>query len=309
MKIIFFGSDDFAATSLTLLLNSSHRVVAVVTKPDAPKGRGMKLSLSPVKVLAAEHDIPYFQPTSLKDELVAEQLKEFQADLFVVVAYGLLLTQDILNIPKMFCVNVHGSLLPKYRGAAPINWAILNGDKQTGVTIQKMVLGLDAGDIIAQAPIPIDADTNAADLRLKMAAVGASLLVNALNDIASGTFTLIPQDEREVSYAPRLNKEMARIDWALPAEFIYNQVRGLKPWPGTLTTHQGKVLKVLRVSVVPQDHGQAPGYVLASDKSGITIACGLDAIRIEELQPESGKPMSAASYTAGHPITSGQYLH
>ena len=308
MRIVFFGSDEFAATSLEHLLKSSHQVVGAVTQPDTRQGRGMKLALSPIKVLAQAKGIDYIQPATLKSPDVVKQLKEFNADLFVVVAYGRLLTQEILDIPKVFCVNVHGSLLPKYRGAAPINWAILNGDKQTGVTVQKMALALDAGDIIAQAPMPISFYMTADILRSQMADCGAKLLVNTIDAIETKKFILTPQDPAEVSFAPRLTREMARIDWQLPAEFIYNQIRGLKPWPGTYALHQGKPLKILKAAISSVDHHKPPGTILTSDKTGFTVACGVDSLLVQEVQPEAGKAMSAASYVSGHSMEPSEVL-
>jgi methionyl-tRNA formyltransferase len=210
MKIVFFGSDHFAAVNLEALLSSPHQVVGCVTQPDKPQGRGMKMAVSPIKQISMEANIPIIQPLTLKDESAVAVLKVFDADMFVVVAYGRLLTQEILDIPKKFCVNVHGSLLPKYRGAAPVNWAILNGDKTTGVTIQKMVLTLDAGDILAQEQIHIPVKENAAQLRERMAHIGAKLLLRALDDIDQGKYALSPQDESKVTYAPKLNKEMGQ---------------------------------------------------------------------------------------------------
>ena len=306
MRIIFFGSDDFAKLHLEALLKSHHTVVACVTKPDTRQGRGMQIVLSPIKILAAEHNIPYLQPESLKTPDSAEQLIEFSADMFVVVAYGKLLPQEILNIPKMFCVNVHGSLLPKYRGAAPINWAILNGDMHTGVTVQKMELALDAGDIIAQAGMDIPMDMSADVLRLTMAQVGATLLVETLDQIEHKKYQLIPQSDEQSSYAVKLTKEMGRIDWHKPAAVIYNQVRGLKPWPGTYAAWNGKTLKIISVEIA--DASGQPGEVIGIDKRGFTVACQHGALLIKEVQPEAGKLMPASSFVSGYKISQGSYL-
>lgn len=213
MNIVFFGSDDFAAAHLKELITSGHKIVLCVTQPDARQGRGMKLAFSPIKLLAAEHDLPYIQPPTLKDDAVAAQLSALNADLFVVVAYGRLLPQRILDIPKLFCINVHGSLLPHYRGAAPINWAVLKGDRQTGVTVQKMALELDAGDIIAQEIIKIPPDMSADVLRTRMAEAGARFLPHVINQIAAGKYVLTPQNPAMVTYAPKLTKEMGHIHW------------------------------------------------------------------------------------------------
>ncbi|MDE2027413.1 MAG: methionyl-tRNA formyltransferase, partial [Candidatus Omnitrophica bacterium] len=246
MRIVFFGSDEFAAVHLEALLAAGQQVAACVTGPDKPQGRGMKLTVPPIKQMALDRQIPCLQPASLKDKAVTEALKAYQADIFVVVAYGYLLTQEILDIPRFLCMNVHGSLLPKYRGAAPVNWAVLNGDNETGVSIQKMVLRLDAGDIIAQEKMTIGGDEDAGQLRGRMSRVGAGLLVKILKEHPQGDFPLIPQDQALVTYAPKLTKDMGRIDWKKTAASVNNQVRGLQPWPGAYTFYKGKMLKIIK---------------------------------------------------------------
>jgi len=309
MHIIFFGSDDFAAVHLEALLNAGHQVLACVTGPDKPQGRGMKMTVSPIKQIALERQIPYLQPVTLKTIEIVDALKTYEADIFIVVAYGRLLTQEILDIPKIFCLNVHGSLLPKYRGAAPVNWAILNGDKATGVTVQKMALALDAGDIIAQEVMVINDDENASHLRKRMAEIGAQLLIKVLCSHPSGPFKLIPQDESQVSFAPKLSKEMGRVDWYQTAQFIFNQVRGLQPWPGVYTFFNGKTLKLTLVQISIENKGAlTPGQVVKTDKYGIHVAC-LDAVLlIKEVQPEAGKIMPASSFVAGYKIAQGAVL-
>lgn len=308
MKIIFFGSDDFATTHLEALLQTSHQVVAVVTQPDSRQGRGMPMTISPIKAIATRYKITCLTPSNLKSAEIVSQLKSFQADLFVVVAYGKLLTQEILDIPKIFCINVHGSLLPKYRGAAPINWAILNGDRQTGVTIQKMVLSLDAGDIITQAKMDIPADMDAKQLRLEMAGRGATLLVTTVDALQSGQFTLTPQAEDQISYAAKLSKEMGRIDWSKNAQSIYNQIRGLTPWPGTYTNFKDKILKILRARIVDEKYEGAPGSVVHIDKNGFIVNCGQGALFITQVHLEASKPMPAASFVDGYLKKGDAYL-
>ena len=309
MRIIFFGSDDFAATNLLEVLASKHDVVACVTGPDKAQGRGMKVVVSPIKQIAIEHGISCLQPASLKESAVVEELKSFNADIFVVVAYGRLLTQAVLNIPKMFCVNVHGSLLPKYRGAAPVNWAILNGDKETGVTVQKMALALDAGDIISQDKMVIGDSEDAAQLRARMAMVGAKLLVRVLDSIAANTFTLTPQDATQMTYASKLTKEMGKVDWTKTAKEINNQILGLKPWPGTITSLNGKMFKIIsaHLSNVGIQTGK-PGEILSADKQGLLVATGHGALMITDVHPEAGKAMPAASFVAGYKIKQGNLL-
>jgi methionyl-tRNA formyltransferase len=304
MRIIFFGSDDFAAVHLEHLIGSAHEVCCCVTGPDKPQGRGMKIAVSPIKQIASERKIRCLQPLSLKDKGVVNDLRSYEADIFVVVAYGRLLTQEILDIPKMFCLNVHGSLLPKYRGAAPVNWAILNGDKETGVTIQKMAFALDAGDIIVQEKMNIDGHENAGQLRKRMALAGAGLLVKTLEKPPLGPF--YPQDEAQVTWAPKLTKEMGKIDWNRSARSIIDQVRGLQPWPGAYTFYNGKILKITQAELSMEGMVKfAPGQVIKVDKNGIHVA-GIDkALLIKEVQPEAGKLMPASSFVAGYKITPG----
>lgn len=310
MRIAFFGSDDFARLHLEYILKSRHTVVGCVTSPDRRQGRGMQMAMSPIKILADRHHIPYIQPENLKDKTVLGQLRAFDADIFVVVAYGKLLTQDVLDIPKLFCVNVHGSLLPKYRGAAPINWAILNGEPYTGVTVQKVFLALDAGDIIAQSRMDITPGMTADVLREKMAIMSAPFLVKTLNNIEDNKYSLTPQDPMLVSYASKLTKEMGAIDWTKSAVDIERQVRGLKPWPGTFTLYKGKTLKILAAHVSPDKPmgNPKPATVLSAGKSGLAIACGEGAVIIEQVQPEAGKAMAAADFLLGHKISAGIQL-
>lgn len=304
MRIVFFGSDDFAGTCLKEILKSSHEIVACVTQPDTRQGRGMKLSLSPIKQIAFDDDLLCLQPDSLKESSVIEALRFLQADLFVVVAYGKILSETILNIPKLFCVNVHGSLLPKYRGAAPVNWAIINGENETGVTIMKMNAKMDAGDIISQEVMPLSNEITSDVLREQMAQVGAKLLVTTLDQIAQGSYACTAQDEAQVTVAHKLTKEMGRIDWNQPAIDIERRIRGLKPWPGTYCMYKGKILKILQASVV-QGAGSS-GDILEISKNGITVACSHDALLIKEVHLEASKPALAHSFLQGHPLKIGQ---
>ena len=310
MKIIFFGSDDFAAVHLEQILACGHQVLGCVTSVDKPQGRGMKIGVSPIKKMALEHNIPCLQPASLRSKTVVQTLRAYQADIFVVVAFGCLLTQEILDIPKIFCINVHASLLPKYRGAAPINWVILNDERETGVTVQKMALALDAGDIIAQEMVPVLDDENAAQLRARMAQLGAKLLVRVLDQCASGQYALTPQKEDQVSYASKLTRQMGKIDWAKPARRIFNQVRGLQPWPGAYTFYNGKMLKILQVFTTTEDTTKyIPGHVVNVDKNGFVVAAGDRGLLIKEVQPEAGRVMPAVSFAAGYKIVPGcQFL-
>lgn len=303
MRILFMGTPDFAVPSLEALLAAGHQVVGVFTQPDKPKNRGMKLQPPPVKVCALAHDIPVFQPTKLRDGTALAQIQELAPDLIVVAAYGRILPQEILDYPRLGCINVHSSLLPKYRGSAPIHWAILNGDQESGVTIMKMVLALDAGDILAQRATPIDPDETVEDLHDRLADLGAQLLPETVEKLANGTAVAIPQAEDQVTLAPMLSRALSPMDWTRPARELHNQVRGLIPWPAAVTQLNGVRCKVFSTTVLEESTGKAPGSVIAADKKGLKIACGGGTVlQINELQADGGKRLKAADYLRGHPI-------
>jgi len=314
MRIVFFGSDDFAAICLNELISNaqkaplSYTVVACVTQSDKRQGRGMKLTLSPIKEIAMEHDIVCLQPESLKEDRVIDQLRSFQADLFVVVAYGKLLPQQVLDIPKMFCINVHGSLLPKYRGAAPVNWAILNGDPHTGVTIQKMVLALDAGDIIAQEEMIIEQQETSAQLRQRMAYSGAKLLARTMDHIKAGEYTLSAQDMAEATYAPKLSKDMGKIDWNKPTQHIFNQIRGLQPWPGAFTTYKNKILKIVEAfPVAVHQSSLNAGSIVEIRKEGFVVSCADKGLLVKKVHLEASKVNSAYDFVQGYHLKLGDF--
>ena len=244
MRIVFMGTPDFAVPSLNQLIQDGHEIVGVYTQPDKPKNRGMKLTPPPVKVVAQANHLPVFQPKTLKDEAVQQELAALAPELIVVAAYGKLLPKAVLELPEKGCINVHSSLLPKYRGAAPINWAMLNGEEETGVTIMHMAEALDAGDIIAQAATPIDLNENVEQLHDRLAVMGAELLGKVVKAIADGTAPRTPQDESQYTYAPMLSRDMSPIDWSHPALDIHNQIRGLVPWPATTMELAGTKFKV-----------------------------------------------------------------
>ncbi len=250
MRIVFFGCDDFAAVSLRLLIQAGHEVAALVTQPDRPSGRGLQVTLSATKKLAMDRAIAVFQPLTLKEPDVLRRLKDYQADVFVVVAYGKLLPEEVLSLPKYLCVNVHPSLLPRYRGAAPVNWAVINGDVETGVTLIRMNAAMDGGDILAQETWPLPADMTSAVLREQLAAVGAGMLVRLLPLVPSGQFQVIKQDGSQATRAPKLQKELGYIQWTDPAIRIHNLVRGLQPWPGAYTFVKGNLMKILETAFV-----------------------------------------------------------
>ena len=303
MKILFMGTPEFAVPSLNALLGAGHTVCGVFTQPDKPKNRGMKLLPSPVKVCALSHEIPVVQPAKMRDGEALGYLRELDPELIVVAAYGKILPSEILDYPVKGCINVHSSLLPKYRGAAPINWAILNGEAVTGVTIMHMAPALDAGDIIAQASTPIGADETAPTLTARLAELGAELLVSAVEAIGAGTAARTPQDEADSTYAPMLSRELSPMDWSKPARTLHDQVRGLLPWPAAVAEFGGIRCKVFSTDIPLQTTDAAPGTILEAGKRGIDIACGGGTVlHIDELQADGGKRMKAADYLRGHPL-------
>jgi methionyl-tRNA formyltransferase len=306
MTIIFFGSDDFAVTNLHLVLGSRHKVLACVTQPDRPQGRHLKLTPSAVKEAALAQKIPVLQPTDLKDTGFLNELQSLEADVFVVIAYGRILPPVVLEIPKQFCVNMHGSLLPQYRGAAPINWAIINGDDITGVSAIRMNEAMDTGDIVAQDKIKIAPEDTAVTLRAKMAELSGKLLIRVLDSIESGEASFDKQDEEAVSQAPKLTKDLGLIRWDKDADAICRMARGLLPWPCAYTYCNGKVLKVLEAQTADSQGSRfKPGQVITASKDGIVVAAGKKAVVLRTVRPEGSKSMSAASFLAGHPLNPG----
>ncbi len=303
MRILFMGTPDFAVPSLAGLAAAGHQLVGVFSQPDKPKNRGMKLQPTPVKVCAQELGVPVYQPTKLRDGTALELIGQLDPELIVVAAYGRILPQEILDYPKYGCINVHSSLLPRYRGAAPIHWAILNGDQETGVTIMHMALALDAGDIITQRTTPIDPDETVEDLHDRLAKIGAELLVETVEQIAAGTAGRTPQAEDQVTLAPMLSRALSPMDFTRPARALHDQVRGLIPWPAAVTELNGVRCKILATTVLDETTGKAPGSVVAADKHGLKLACGGGTVlRIDRLQADGGKRLAAADYLRGHPI-------
>lgn len=305
MRIVFMGTPEFAVPSLNALLEAGHQVCGVFCQPDKPVGRHQnKLQPPPVKVVAQEHDIPVFQPTKLRDGTALTQLQEWNPELIVVAAYGRILPDEILHLPPKGCINVHSSLLPRYRGAAPIHWAIVNGDEETGVTIMDMATELDAGDIISQVKTPIDSEETVEMLHDRLAQLGGTLLVQTVADIAAGTAVRTKQEASAVTYAPMLSRALCPIDWNRTAKEIHNQVRGLVPWPATSTDiFGGETVKVFSVCEPDLTTQKEAGTILAANQRGIDVACGDGkVIRILELQAPGSRRMAAADYLRGHPI-------
>ncbi|WP_439837118.1 methionyl-tRNA formyltransferase [Aeromonas enteropelogenes] len=292
LKLIFAGTPDFAARHLAALLSSDHEVIAVYTQPDKPAGRGQKLTASPVKELALAHNLPVFQPASLRNEEAQAELASLGADLMVVVAYGLILPKAVLDTPRLGCINVHGSLLPRWRGAAPIQRAIWAGDAETGVTIMQMDVGLDTGAMIRKVSCPIAADETSTSLYDKLAELGPQALVDTVDVMAAGNTTAEPQDDALANYAQKLSKEEARIDWTMDAVAIERSIRAFNPWPISWCEVAGQTIKVWQAEVIEHEHGQSAGTLLKADKQGIDIATGKDVLRLLTLQPPGKKAMS-----------------
>lgn len=300
MRVVFMGTPDIAAACLKRILADGFDVVGVYTQPDRPKGRGMKLVCSPVKETALAAGIPVFQPEHFRKEETVAQLRALKPDICAVVAYGRILPQKVLDVPALGCINIHASLLPKYRGSAPYQWAVLDGLTETGVTAQYMALKMDAGDVIDVAKTPIGENETAGQLLDRLALLGAELLSKTLTRFENGTVTAAAQNEAEVSYAPMLDKSMCPIDWTKTAQQVHNQIRGLHPWPVATMELQGKTFKV-HASKVAEGSGK-PGEILGLTKTGLLIACGEGAVEVLSLQAEGGKRMAAPDYFRGHPL-------
>ena len=306
MRIVFMGTPEFAVPSLKALCDNGYDVVGVFTQPDRPKGRGNKVIASPVKQVAVEKGIPVFQPQRIRRDGV-EDLKSLAPDLCVTAAFGQILSQEILDIPKLGTINVHASLLPRHRGSAPINWAILQGDETVGVTTMMTDKGIDTGDMLLKAETPYIKGETAGELTVRMADLGAELLIATLKKLEDGTLVRTPQDHENMTYDPMLTKEMGVIDWTHAAKVIVDRIHGLNPWPGCSTAIPGGRLKLLRAEVAEGD-GQ-PGEIIAADpKKGLIIAAGEGAVSVIQLQAPGGKPMNSKDYLRGHPMTVGSVL-
>ena len=303
MKIVFMGTPQFARASLQALLADGQEVIGVFTQPDKPRGRGMQLSPSPVKELAEENGIPVFQPASLRDGEAERVLRQLAPELIVAVAYGKILPEALLNIPSNGCINVHASLLPKYRGAAPIQWAVLNGDEVTGVTVQYMGKEMDAGDIISRRETPIGEFETSGELFDRLMVMGAELLVETVHSISRGTAKRTPQDHSEATYTAMLNKSMSPVDWTRTPRQIVKQICGLDPWPVASAELGGCPLRIFKAQYTDNSTDLAPGKIVYAGKNGIEVACGGGkTLLITEIQPAGKKRMTAAAFLLGHPI-------
>jgi len=300
-SIVFMGTPEFAVPTLKALLAAGYPVKGVFTQPDRPVGRGKEIAMPPVKKLALEAGIPVFQPQRLRGDAEAYQtLRELSPDCIVVVAYGQILPEEILNLPPYHCINVHASLLPRYRGAAPIQWSVLNGDPETGVTTMLMEKGLDTGPMLLKERTPIDPEETADVLSRRLSEIGADLLVRTLPQWFAGEIQPVAQNDAEATYAPMLKKEMAVLDWSQSAQTLHNRVRGLYPWPGTTTTLDEQIVKILKVTLSDRPSaGEAPGTVIGLSEEGWEVACGRGVLRIQQVQIPGKKPQSAAEAARG----------
>lgn len=312
MKIVYMGTPDFAVAPLEAILKAGHEVTAVVTQPDRQKGRGREVQYSPVKECALSYGIPVLQPLKIKEKDAVEELRKYPADIFVVAAFGQLLSEEILNMPRFGCINIHASLLPAYRGAAPIQWCVINGEEKTGVTIMQMAKGMDTGDILLQKEVVLDEKETGGSLFDRLMETGAELIVEALPKIEAGELIPVVQKEELATYAGKITKDMGNIDFTKAAVTIERLIRGLNPWPSAFTHYKGKILKIWEADVVSEcvnAENPVPGTVIAMDKESFTLATGEGVLRIRSLQPEGKKRMSCAEFMRGYEVKVGEALH
>ncbi|MGL5714927.1 MAG: methionyl-tRNA formyltransferase [Paraclostridium sp.] len=308
MKILFMGTPEIAVPCLQKIIDEGHEVLGVVTQPDKPKGRGKKIAMPPVKELAVKYDIPVYQPVKAREESFVKILEEINPELIVVVAFGQILPQAILNIPKYGCVNVHVSLLPKYRGAAPINWVIINGEEKTGVTTMYMDAGLDTGDMILKREVPLTDEITAGELHDKMMFIGADVLKETIELIAKGEAPREKQNNDETCYAPMMDKALGNIDWSKPAKDIHNLIRGINPWPSAYTTYEGQTMKVWKTIVLDRTSTETPGTILSVSKEGIEVSTKDNVLLVKEIQMSGKKRMIVSEYIKGNSINTKTVL-
>lgn len=302
MRIVFMGTPDFSVPVLETLIGSGHQVIGVVTQPDKPKGRGKAVLMTPVKEKAVEFDIPVYQPVKVRAPEFVEVLKELNPDIMVVVAFGQILPKSVLEIPKYGCVNVHASLLPRYRGAAPIQWVVIDGEKESGVTTMLMDEGLDTGDMLEKSVVVLDPDETGGSLHDKLSKLGAELIISTLEKIENGTVVRTPQTDENTCYARMLKKSMGDIDWSMEASAIERLIRGLNPWPSAYTKWNGKTLKIWSAQVLEEEYEGACGEVVYTDKNSLYVKTGKGTLALKELQPEGKKRMEVDAFLRGYPV-------
>lgn len=302
MKIIFMGTPEFSVPVLEALVREGHEVIGVVTQPDKPKGRGKAVLMTPVKEKALEYGLPVYQPVKVRDPEFIEVLKGLKPDIMVVVAFGQILPGAVLDIPPLGCVNIHASLLPRYRGSAPIQWVIINGEKETGITTMMMDTGIDTGDMLEKTVVPIAEDETGDSLHDKLSTAGASLIISTLKKIEDGTVVRTPQTDEGTCYAKMLKKDMGNIDWTMDAAAIERLIRGLNSWPGTYTKWKGKTLKIWKAQVLEEEHEGACGEVVHVTKDRLLVKTGKGTLSLLELQPEGKKRMAVDAFLRGYPV-------
>ena len=319
MRIVFMGTPDFSVPALKALVEAGHQVIAVVTQPDKPKGRGKEVQMTPVKIQAMEYGIPVYQPAKVREASFVEVLKGLEADVYVVIAFDQILPKAVLELPKYGCINIHASLLPKYRGAAPIQWCVIDGERETGITTMMMDVGLDTGDMLEKAVIPIEEKETGGSLHDKLSMAGGDLILSTLKKLEEGTLVRTPQTDEGTCYAKMLTKSLGDIDWNQGAVSIERLIRGLNPWPSAYTMWNGKTIKIWAADViagreaadflsepgVPAETGTAPGTVVCSDKRGLVVCTGGGLLSIRELQMEGKKRMDTPAFLRGYPIPAG----
>ena len=308
MKVIFMGTPDFAVGALDSIVKAGHEVVLVVTQEDKPKGRGKEIQFTPVKEAAIKHGIEVYQPHRVKHEEAVAKLREYEADVFVVAAYGQILSKELLDMPKYGCVNIHASLLPKYRGAAPIQWSIIDGEKITGVTTQMMAEGVDTGDILDVIEVEIDKEETGGSLFEKLAVAGSEVILTTLKKLEDGTVTRTPQDHSKSTYAKMLDKQLGNIDFSMSAEAIERLIRGLNPWPSAYTMYKGKTLKVWKAEVLDKEYDGQLGQIVDKTKKTVVVKTGEGALAILELQLEGKKRMTTEAFLCGAGFEIGEML-
>lgn len=302
MRVIFMGTPDFAVPCLKTLIDNNHEIVCVITQPDRPKGRGNKLTPPPVKELALHYELEVFQPEKVRATEAVTKIMAYKPDIIVVVAFGQILPLNILKTPKYGCINVHASLLPKYRGASPIHWAIISGEKSTGVTTMFMDEGMDTGDMLLKSETPIGENETMQELHDRLSQMGAELMIKTINQIESGEVERKHQDNSQATYSKLLTKEMGNIDWAIDASRIRNLIRGTHPWPGAYTYYEGEKFKIFSADIVEDNKSSAPGTIVEVTKNAIIIQTGSGLISLKEIQAENGKRMNVEEYLRGHSI-------
>ena len=309
MRIVFMGTPDFSVPALKALVEAGHEVAAVVTQPDRPRGRGKELQMTPVKVQALAYGIPVYQPEKVKDPAFVEILRNLQPEVIVVIAFGQILSRDILDLPPYGCINIHASLLPKYRGAAPIQWAVIDGEKETGVTTMMMDVGLDTGDMLEKTVIPLDPKETGGSLFDKLSQAGGPLILSTLEKLKAGTAVRTPQTDEDSTYAKMLTKSLGQIDWSMEAAAIERLIRGLNPWPSAYTFVHGKTLKIWDEDVLKESSdGAAPGQIIRTDPHSLIVAAGEALLSIRELQLEGKKRMDVETFLRGYTIEKGEIL-